>query len=53
MDLDNENPWEGILSATMFLIGSTVYITMQHTPSNWSLVGCNSQNQPGSQLAIN
>ena len=33
MDLDNENPWEGILSSTMFVIRSTVHTTMQHTPS--------------------
>ena len=33
IDLDNENPWEGIFSSTMFAIRSTVYITTQHTPS--------------------
>ena len=33
MDLDNENPWEGILSSTMFAIQSTVYTTTQHTTS--------------------
>ena len=33
MDLDNENPWEGILSSTMFAIRSTVHTTTQHTPS--------------------
>ena len=33
MDLDNENPWEGILSSTMFAKGSTVHTTAQHTPS--------------------
>ena len=33
MDLDNENPWEGILSSTMFVIRSTVHTTTQHTPS--------------------
>ena len=32
MDLDNENPWEGILSSTMFAIQSTVHTTTQHTP---------------------
>ena len=32
MDLDNENPWEGILSSTMFTIRSTVHTTTQHTP---------------------
>ena len=33
MDLDNENPWEGILSSTMFAIRSIVHTTKQHTPS--------------------
>ena len=33
MDLDNENPWEGILSSITFAIRSTVYTTTQHTPS--------------------
>ena len=33
MDLDNENPWEGIFSSTIFTIQSTVYNTMQHTLS--------------------
>ena len=33
MDLDNENPWEGILSSTMFAIHSMVHTTTQHTPS--------------------
>ena len=33
MDLGNENPWEGILSSTMFAIRTTVYTTTQHTPS--------------------
>ena len=33
MDLDNENPWEGILSSTIFAIRSTVCTTTQHTPS--------------------
>ena len=33
MGLDNENPWEGILSSTMFAIQSTVHTTTQHTPS--------------------
>ena len=27
MDLDNESPWEGILSSTMFAIWSTVHTT--------------------------
>ena len=33
MDLDDENPWEGILPSTMFAIRSTVHTTTQHTPS--------------------
>ena len=33
MDLDHENPWEGILSSTMFAIWSMVDTTTQHTPS--------------------
>ena len=33
MHLDNENPWERILSSTMFAIRSTVHTTTQHTPS--------------------
>ena len=33
MDLDDENPWEGILSFTMLAIWSMVHNTMQHTPS--------------------
>ena len=33
MDLDNENPWRGILSSTMFAIQSMVYTIMQHTTS--------------------
>ena len=32
MDLDDENPWEGILSSTMFPIRSLVHTTTQHTP---------------------
>ena len=32
MDLDNENPWEGILSPIMFAIWSMVHTTTQHTP---------------------
>ena len=31
MYLDNENPWEGTLSSTMFAI--RLYTTTQHTPS--------------------
>ena len=33
MDLDNEKPWEEILSSTMFATRSIVYTTTQHTPS--------------------
>ena len=33
MDLDNENPWEGALSSTMFAIRSMVHNTTQYTPS--------------------
>ena len=31
MDLDNENPWKGILSSTMFM----VHTTTQHTPPQY------------------
>ena len=33
MDLDNENPWEGVLSSTMFAIRSTVHTNTQHISS--------------------
>ena len=33
MDLDNENPWERILSSTMFAIRSTEHTTTQHISS--------------------
>ena len=33
IDLYNENPWEGILSSTMFANRSTVHTTTQHTSS--------------------
>ena len=33
MDLDNENPWEGILQSTVFAIQSTVHTSTQHIPS--------------------
>ena len=36
--LDNENPWEGIWSSTMFTIRSLVYTSMKHTSSE--LVFC-------------
>ena len=32
MESDHENPWEGILSSTMFAIWSMVYTTTHHTP---------------------
>ena len=32
-DLEYENPWEGILSSTMFAIRSMMYTTTQFTPS--------------------
>ena len=34
MDLDNENPWEGILSPTMFAILSLTHTNTHHTPSH-------------------
>ena len=33
MDLDNENPWEGVFSSNMCAIRSTVHTTTQHTQS--------------------
>ena len=33
MDLNHENPWEGVLSSTMFAILFTAHTFMQHTPS--------------------
>ena len=33
IDLDDENPWKGILSSTMFAVRSMVHTTMKHTPS--------------------
>ena len=33
MDLDNESPWEGILSSTMFAIRSMLHTATQHTSS--------------------
>ena len=33
MDLDNKNPWEVILSSTMFAIQSRLHTTTHHTPS--------------------
>ena len=34
MDLDNENPWEGVLFSTMFTTRSTVHNTIRRTPSH-------------------
>ena len=33
MVLDDDNPWDGILAATMFALRSTVHTTTQHTPT--------------------
>ena len=33
MDLDDENPWEGIFSCTVFIMWSMVHNTTQHTSS--------------------
>ena len=30
--IDEENPWKGILSATVFTVRSTYHTTLQHTP---------------------
>ena len=38
VDLDKENPWEGILSSTMFAVWFTMHTTTQHTSSQ--LVFC-------------
>lgn len=32
-DLDPDNPWAGILSATMFAVQATYHTTLQATPS--------------------
>ena len=32
MVLDDENPWVGIVSSTMFTLRATVYTTTQYTP---------------------
>ena len=34
MDLDNEYPWEDILSSTMFAIWLKVHTTTEQTPSH-------------------
>ena len=33
MVLDDENPWDGILAATMFALRATVHTTSQYTPA--------------------
>ena len=33
MVLDDDNPWDGILSATMFALRATVHTTSQYTPT--------------------
>ena len=33
MVLDDNNPWDGILAATMFALSATVHTTTQHTPT--------------------
>ena len=33
MVLDDDNPWDGILSATMFALRATVHTTLQYTPA--------------------
>ena len=33
MTLDDDNPWDGILAATMFALRATVHTTTQHTPA--------------------
>ena len=32
IDIDSGNPWEEILSSSMFTVQSTVHSTTQHTP---------------------
>ena len=33
MDLDDKNPWDGILASTMFSLRTTVHTATQHTPA--------------------
>ena len=33
MVLNDENPWDGILASTMFVMRATAYTTTQHTPA--------------------
>ena len=33
MALDDENPWDGILTSTMFALRATIYTTIQNTPA--------------------
>ena len=60
MVLDDVNPWDGILAATMFALRATVHTTTQHTPAqlvfgrdsimntrheaNWQLIKTRKQN---------
>ena len=39
IDLDNENPWEGIVSSTMFIVYSAHYLLCSIHHHNWYLVG--------------
>ena len=41
MVLDDVNPWDGILAATIFALRATVHTTMQYTPVQ-SVFGCDS-----------
>ena len=50
MHIDNENPWEGILSSTMFAKRSMVHTTTQHILSQLVF---GRQYPLGSQLGIN
>ena len=41
MVLDDVNPWDGILAATMFALRATVHTTIQYTPAQLAF-GCDS-----------
>ena len=41
MVLDDDNPWDGILAATMFALRATVHTTTQYTPAQL-VFGCDS-----------
>ena len=47
IDVEDENPWEGILSSTKFAIWSTVHTITLHT-HNWHLVETRSRKPTGS-----